>query len=210
MKNLITLFVIGSLSFSSMTYASPLEGMRASLESSINATNDKMNVVQLKKLASERNTEIDVAFENYLIAKKRVAIARSAFNPLTTGHALGIALGLSYLWAPIAIEAVTSIPTKLYNVSSNKHLAKAALYNSYDARAAINNELAHLYYDVLTHEVLLKSIDKEIEVLMYQQDMLEKTASVARKATIDYNKAQILVLKMERVDIYNLLKEGAS
>lgn len=206
MKNLITLFITGSF-LSLSVYASPLEGLRNELNSSLQATESKMDILALKKMADERNTDMDVAFENYLIAKKRVAVARAAFNPITTGHVLGIALGMTYLWAPIAVEAVTSIPMKLYNVSSNKYLAKAALFNSYEARSAINNELAHLYYDVLTHEVLLKSVDKEIAILMFQQDLLEKTAPTARKATIDYDKAQILALKMERVDLYNLLKE---
>lgn len=207
MNKLIKIFVVGSLVISSTTFASPLEGMRSSLESSLSATANRLNLLELKNKADERNTDMDIAFENYLIAKKRVAVARAAFNPLTTGHALGIALGMNFLWAPIAVEAVTSIPMKIYNVSTNKHLAKAAFHNSNDAKMAINNELARLYYDVLTHEVLLKSIDKEIEVLFFQQDLLEKTAPVARKATIEYNKGQVLALKMERIDIYNLLKE---
>jgi hypothetical protein len=209
MKNLMTFALLISFSFSVMAEneTSPLVSLRSDLNSSLEVTNEKMSLKNLKTLADERNTDMDVAFENYIIAKRRVAVARAAFNPLTTGHALGIALGLTYLWAPIAIEAVLSIPTKLYNVSSNKYLAKAALYNSYDAKNAINNELAHLYYDVLTHEVLLKSVDKEIAVLMYQQASLEKSAPESRKARIDYDKAAILSLKMERIDIYNLYKE---
>jgi len=207
MKNSIKKIVVAALLVSTTAFASPLDGMRNNLEGNLVTTSNRVDLVELKNKADERNTDIDVAYENYLIAKKRVAIARAAFNPITTGHLLGISLGMTFLWAPIAVEAVTSIPMKIYNVSSNKHLAKAALYNTKDAKLAINNELARLYYDVLTHEVLLKSIDKEVEVLFYQQDLLEKNAPVARKATIDYNKGQIIALKMERIDIYNLLKE---
>ena len=207
MKKIMSLALTLSFSLSVMANTSPLENLRSDLNSSVAQTENRLTLVDLKTKAEESSTDIGVAFENYLIAKKRVNIARAQLNPLNTGHALGIALGLSYLWAPIAVEAVLSIPTKLYNISSNKSLAEAARYNSKEARDAIKNEVAHLYFDVLTHEVLLKSLDREIDILLYHTAELEKTAASSRKAKIDYNKASILVLKMERIDIYNLYLE---
>ncbi|MDD4975345.1 MAG: hypothetical protein PHY93_13380, partial [Bacteriovorax sp.] len=141
-------------------------------------------------------------FENYLIAKKNVSIARAQFNPITTGHLLGIAMGLSYLWTLLAIEAVLSIPTKIYNVSKNKYLTQVATYNLNEAREVLNNELAHLYYDILTHEVILKTIDQEIQILSYQEaKWTERKFSPER---LDELKKMILSLGMEHVDIYNM------
>ena len=156
----------------------------------------------MKTVANERNTDIDEAMENYIIAKKNVNVARAQFNPITTGHLLGIAMGVGYLWAPLAIDAVLSIPTKIYNVSKNKSLARSAEYNLYDARQQINNELAHLYYDILTHEVILKTIDLEMQILTYQEaQWKEKKYTPVRLADL---KKWILRLGMERVDIYKM------
>ncbi len=156
----------------------------------------------MKTVANERNTDIDEAMENYIIAKKNVNVARAQFNPITTGHLLGIAMGVGYLWAPLAIDAVLSIPTKIYNVSKNKSLARSAEYNLYDARQQINNEIAHLYYDILTHEVILKTIDLEMQILTYQEaQWKEKKYTPVRLADL---KKWILRLGMERVDIYKM------
>lgn len=160
------------------------------------------NLREIKEVANSRNTEISGAIENYVIAKKNVSIARSNFNPITTGHLLGISLGLNFLWAPLAVDAILSIPTKFYNLSKNKHLASAKEYNLYDVRQIINNEVAHLYYDILTHEVILKTIDLEMEVLRYQElRWLENKYSERRIAD---QRKYILRLGMERVDIYKL------
>ena len=202
MKKLIAAALVLSMSVASANVVNPLPNVRGNLESMLKASEGRKTFSEMKKIANDRNTDVDIAFENYLIAKKNVSVARAQFNPITTGHLLGISMGLSYFWAPIAIEAVLSIPTKIYNVSKNKYLAKAALYNLYDARDVLNNELAHLYYDILTHEVILKTIDQEVQILTYQQERwIERKFPADRIADL---KKWILRLGMERVDIYNM------
>ncbi len=202
MKKLIVMLLILSMSDAHATFVNPLPTVKGNLEAMLKTTQGRKTISEMKKIANDRNVDVDVAFENYIIAKKNVSVARAQFNPLTTGHLLGMAMGLSYFWAPIAIEAVLSIPTKIYNVSKNKYLEKAALYNLYDARDVLSNELAHLYYDILTHEVILKTIDQEVQILSYQQQRwIERNFPADRIADL---KKWILRLNMERVDIYNM------
>lgn len=202
MKKLIAAALVLSMSVANAAVVNPLPNVRDNLEAMLKTTEGRKSISEMKKIANDRNTDVDIAFENYIIAKRNVSVARAQFNPITTGHLLGMAMGLSYFWAPIAVEAVLSIPTKIYNVSKNKYLEKAALYNLYDARDVLNNELAHLYYDILTHEVILKTIDLEVQILSYQQERwIERKFSADRIADL---KKWILRLNMERVDIYNM------
>lgn len=208
MNTIFKTTLIVALSWNTLALAdnvNPMSDLRANLEATLNRKQNAHDLSELKSIADERNVDIEVAFENYLIAKKHISIARAALNPLTTGHLLGLAIGLNYLWAPIAIEAVTSIPTKLYNISANKDLARAAFYNSKQAKLALNNELAHLYYDILTHEVILKTIDEELSLLSFHEKALDevKNNEVQKRET----KARMLALQVESVDIYNLYTE---
>lgn len=202
MKKLLVLILVLAMGAASADVVSPLPTVKPSLESMLQASSARKNLTEMKAVANERNTDIDESFENYIIAKRNVSIARAAFNPITTGHLLGVALGLNYLWAPLAIDAVLSIPTKIYNVSKNKSLARSAEYNLYDARQQINNEVAHLYYDILTHEVILKTIDLEMKILTYQEAKWKENKYTADRLA-DQRK-WILRLGMERVDIYKM------
>lgn len=182
--------------------ANPMADLRANLESALIGQDNRASLKEMKAVANDRNVDIEVAFQNYIIAKERVSIARAAFNPLTTGHVLGLALGINYLWAPVAIEAILSIPTKFHNVKANKFLSRAAFYNSQQAKLALNNEMAHLYYDILTHEVILKSIDQELALLNYHEAVLKGMKNI--DSQLRDTKGRIISLQMERIDIYNL------
>jgi hypothetical protein len=202
MKKLIALILVLSMGAASADVVSPLPTVVQSLDGMLQPTSARKTLTDMKAVANERNTDIDEAMENYIIAKKNVNVARAQFSPITTGHLLGVAMGIPYLWAPLAIDAVLSIPTKIYGVSKNKSLARSAEYNLYDARQQINNELAHLYYDILTHEVILKTIDLEMQILTYQEaKWIQNQYSAVRLAD---QRKWILRLGMERVDIYKM------
>ena len=202
MKSFVFLFLFFSFNASNAVELSPLSHIDKDLSNLLSSSSSRKSFSEMRKIADDKNSDVSIAFENYIIAKRKVAIARLQFNPLTTGHFLGIALGLPYLWTPLAIEAVLSIPTKIYNVSKNNYLKKVAMYNLYDARSALNNELAHLYYDIITHEVILKSIDMETEILTYQLSKINDPK--VSEIKIDRIKKWIISLGLERSDIYNL------
>ena len=202
MKFFVFLILFFSISVLNAVELSPLSHIDRDLSNLLSSSSSRKSYTEMKKIADDKNSDVAIAFENYIIAKRKVAIARLQFNPLTTGHFLGIALGLPYLWTPFAIEAVLSIPTKIYNISKNNYLKKVALYNLYDARSALNNELAHLYYDIVTHEVILKSIDMETDILTYQLAKISDPKISETK--VDKIKKWIISLGVERSDIYNL------
>lgn len=211
MKTLMTFALVTAMSAHvPMAFAQPDAGPMAELETNLfgifKKTEGRKNIAQMKTTANERNVDVEIAFENYLIAKKKVTIARAAFNPLRTSHVLGIALGVNYLWAPMAVDAVLSIPMKIHDVHKSNYLKQAALHNLNDAREALNNELAHLYFDILSHEAIMRTIDEEIKVMnFYQKRLVARQASAGRLEEI---KGAVLGLQMERTDIYDLyLKE---
>ncbi|MGZ3787725.1 MAG: TolC family protein [Bacteriovorax sp.] len=202
MKKILILLLVLSMGAANADTRSPLPNVKERLEGILQLVNGRKTFDEMKATANERNTDIDIAFDNYLIAKKNISVARANFNPITTGTFLGVSMGLSYLWAPVAVEAVLSIPTKIYDVTKNKYLSKVAFYNLNEAHNVLNNELAHLYYDILTHEAILRTIDEEIEILTYQEARwTERNISLDQMAEL---KKRILRLGMERVDIYDM------
>lgn len=184
---------------------SPLENLRLDIDNLLTSSPSAKTFEDVKKLADENNKDIDVALENYIIAKKNVSVARAQYNPVTTGHLLGISLGLTYLWAPLAVEAVLSLPTKYYNVSKNKYISYAQANNVNEARNVLKNEVGHLYFDTLTHEMILRSIDLEVEILTYQE--ARWTEKEFSKARINDLKKWLLRLNIERANIYSLYVE---
>jgi len=205
MKSLLILLVTLSLSLGT-SFAEdngPLSTLESKLDSMLKNVEGRKTLGQMKVVAKERNTEVEVAFQNYIIAKKNISIARANFNPITTTQLLGMSLGWSYLWAPIAVEAILSIPMKIYDVKKNKYLTQTALNNLNEARDVLNNEMAHLYYDILTHEIILNSIDEEIRILSYYQDELNKREPLPLSRLTEAT-TSLIALKIERIDIYNL------
>jgi hypothetical protein len=181
----------------------PLSTLESKLGSMLKNVEGRKTLENMKTVANDRNTEVEVAFQSYIIAKKNITIARAAFNPITTTQLLGLSLGWGYLWAPMIADAVLSIPMKIYDVQKNKYLAQTAINNLHEARDVLNNELAHLYFDILTHEIILNSIDEEIRILTYYEDELNKREPLPL-SRLDEAKGSIIALKIERIDIYNL------
>lgn len=202
MKKLLVLILALTVGLANAEIVNPLPFIKPSLDEMLLSSAARKDLKEMKAVANSRNTEIGGAVENYIIAKKNVSVARAQFNPITTGYLLGISMGVNFLWAPLAVDAVLSIPTKIYNVSKNKYLARAAEHNLQDVRQAINNEVAHLYYDILTHEIILKTIDLEMDVLKYQEAKWQEGKYSAKR--LAEQRKYILRLGMERVDIYKL------
>lgn len=179
-----------------------LDSLESNLKQIETPVSSQKTLAQIKDTLSERNMDLEVAYENFIIAKKEVTVARAAFNPIRTGHVLGIALGLDYLWLPIVIDSIISIPTKLYNVSKNKYLAKASSYNYEAVKDRLFNEMSKLYYDILTHKMILDSIDTESKILNQYAAKLEANEAAARVRA--ENRMAVLKLGIERTDVYKL------
>lgn len=212
MKRIIAYAIVMTMGAQSVYAAQsygPLEDLRENLTGILKKSEGRKTIAQMKTTANERNVDVEIAFQNYLIAKKKVSIARADFNPIRTSHILGIALGVNYLWLPLAADAILSIPMKIHNVHESKYLKQAANYNLLDAREALNNEMAHLYFDILSHEALMRTIDEEIKILnFYEKRLTQRGATPERLGEV---RGSILRLQMERTDLYDMyLKELAA
>lgn len=109
------------------------------------------------------NDQLDVriSYERLLQAQKRIAEARAQYFP----YGLGTVAALYFLnaWTPlILIELVTSLPSKIYQVQTEKNMRLAAKYDHIALRENVKNQIATLYYTILKEEAGLKLMRQEI------------------------------------------------
>lgn len=189
-----------------------LPAIFSTLESRLNeisiVNEEDSSLGELKDTSVNQNIDIELSHENYFKAKREVNIARSQFSPFSTGQALGMSLGLNYLWEAVITEAILSIPMKAFNVKSKKYIRKAQYYNYKQMQESIENDMAHLYYDILIHEMVLKTIDLEAELItsFYQDRLTEQEEETQEQEEerialeTELNK-RLLYLGIERLDI---------
>lgn len=97
MKKLLVLILVLAMGVVHAEIASPLPFVKSSLDEMLMSSPARKDLKEMKAVANDRNTEIDGAIENYIIAKRNISVARAQFNPVTTGHLLGTAMGLNFL-----------------------------------------------------------------------------------------------------------------
>ena len=163
---------------------------------------ESLSVESVKSLNKTRNKDVANAYENYYQAKKNVSIARAQLSPVNTGLVLGVSLGATYLWAPIAINAVLSLPTKFYNIKKNEALRNAEYYFFDLAKDKLANEVSKLYFDILTNEFILKTID--LEVSLYNE-LYDSYVAAENVAKIKETHATILALQKESLTINDVV-----
>ncbi len=122
---------------------------------------DAMTLAQIKEIVANEQADVRISYENLLQAQKKIAVARAAYFP----YGLGTVALLSYLnaWSPIIlVELVTSLPSKWYNVQSEKNMRWAQSYSLKSLRENIKNQVAILYYQILKEEASLHLVNLEI------------------------------------------------
>lgn len=196
---LIVLFAI-ACSVQSI-FALPVS-LESELFSYLDSKPETLDVSAIKGLLRTRNKDIANAYEKYYIAKKNVSIARADLNPVTTGVVLGVSLGASYLWAPLAVNAVLSLPTKFYNIKKIADLKKAQHWYYELARDKLATEVSKLYYDILTNEFILKSIDLEVSLYNELYDSYHNANDGVRLKEVQ---GTILGLQLESLTIQDVV-----
>jgi len=202
---LIVLFVVTCAVNNSFALPVSLE---SELFSYLDSKPEALDVTALKGLVRTRSKDIANAYERYYAAKEDVAIARSALNPFNTGLVLGVSLGATYLWAPLAVNAVLSLPTKFYSIKRNSALRNAQYWYYALAKDKLATEVSKLYYDILTNEFILKSID--LEVSLYNE-LYDSYASGNDSDKMKEVQETIFGLQLESLTIQDVvIKERAS
>lgn len=119
---------------------------------------------QVNKIVVDEQFDLQVSYERLLQAQKKIGLARAQYFPYGLGTA--IAMYFTPVLNPlILIELVTSLPSKIYNVQSEKNMSMAAQYSNEALKENIKNQIAYLYYNILKEESALKLAKMEITLL---------------------------------------------
>jgi len=184
------------------------KNLESELFSYLDTKPESLDATTIKGLVRTRNKDIANAYEKYYVAKKNVSIARAALNPLNTGLILGVSLGATYLWAPLAVNAILSLPTKFYNIKKNTALKNAQHWYFELAKDKLATDVSKLYYDILTNEFILKTIDLEVSLYNELYDSYKSENSSEKLKEIQ---ATILGLQLESLTIHDVvIKERAA
>lgn len=116
---------------------------------------------EVKKIVSDEEIDIQISYERLIQAQRKIGQARAAFFPYGVGT-----IGAMYLvnvWNPILLaELITSLPSKVFAVQSEKNMSLAQKYSLAALRENIKNQVSHMYYNILQEEVALKLTKMEI------------------------------------------------
>jgi hypothetical protein len=150
----------------------PLKGRANDLhlnlsEKSFEVLAPKKNAITLKQvndLVVNDQLDLQISYEKLLQAQKKIGLARAQYFP----YGLGTVAAMYFLniWNPlILVELVTSLPSKIYHVQSEKNMSMAQQYGNEALKHNIKNQIAHLYYNVLNEESALKLAKMELVLL---------------------------------------------
>ena len=128
---------------------------------------------QVNQLVASEQIDIQISYEKLLQAQKKISLARAQYFP----YGLGTVAAMYFLqvWNPILlVELVTSLPSKVYNVQSEKNMSMAQDYSNRALRENIKNQVAHLYYTILKEEGALKLARMELQLLEQLYNVIEE------------------------------------
>ena len=123
-----------------------------------------MNLKQVNDMVVNDQVDLQISYERLLQAHKKIGEARAQYFP----YGLGTVAAMYFLnvWNPlILVELVTSLPSKIYNVQSEKNMSRAQQFSNNALKENIKNQVAHLYYNVLKEESALKLGRMELVLL---------------------------------------------
>lgn len=119
---------------------------------------------QVNEIIVNDQIDVQISYEKLLQAQKKIGLARAQYFP----YGLGTVAAMYFLkiWSPVLlVELVTSLPSKVYNVQSEKNMRMAQSFSNVALRENIKNQVAHLYYGILKEESALKLARMEVKLL---------------------------------------------
>jgi hypothetical protein len=123
-----------------------------------------LNLVQVNDIVVNEQLDIQISYERLVQAQKRIGLARAQYFPYGLGTIA--AMYLMNVWNPlILVELVTSLPSKVYSVQSEKNMSMAQQYSNKALKENIKNQVSYLYYNILKEETALKLAKMEITLL---------------------------------------------
>lgn len=123
-----------------------------------------LTLSQINEIIVNDQIDVQISYERLLQAQKKIGEARAQYFP----YGLGTVAAMYFLqvWNPIVLaELITSLPSKVYNVQSEKNMSLAQDFSNKALRENIKNQVAHLYYGILKQESALKFASMEVKLL---------------------------------------------
>jgi len=159
---------------------------------------DAMTLAQIKEIVANEQADVRMSYENLLQAQKKIAAARAAYFP----YGLGTVALLAYLnaWSPvILVELVTSLPSKWYNVQSEKNMRWAQNYSYKSLRENIKNQVAILYYQILKEEASLHLVNLEIRLVEQLLRTTEERVAMGLAQQDELSSVELRLLDMRDI-----------
>ncbi|MBY0516603.1 MAG: TolC family protein [Bacteriovoracaceae bacterium] len=128
-----------------------------------------IDLATLKDRVINDQLDIEISYQRLVQAQKRIAEARAQYFP----YGLGTIAAFYFLnaWSPLLlVELVTSLPSKIYQVQSEKNMRTAQYYSHQAVKENIKNQVATLYYSMLKEETGLFLAGLEVKLL---EDLLK-------------------------------------
>jgi hypothetical protein len=163
----------------------------------------KANGISLKEVEDavvNDQLDIQISYERLLQAQRKIGQARSQYFPYGLGT-----LGVIYLlnsWNPILlIELVTSLPSKVYNVQSEKNMKMATLYSNEALAANIKNQIGTLYYTILKEESALKLSRMQLQLMETLYGVTKEKVAVGLATQDELHDLEIRLLDLKDITL---------
>lgn len=161
----------------------------------------KANALTLKdieaKLINEQ-LDLQISYEKLLQAQKKIGQARAQYFPYGVGTVA--AMYFLNIWNPlILVELVTSLPSKIYNVQTEKNMKMAEYYSNEALKENIKNQVAHLYYNILKEESVLKLAKMELTLLETLYKVTEERVAAGLASEQDLRSLELRLLDLRDI-----------
>lgn len=157
-----------------------------------------LTLEQVQTMVVNDQLDIQISYENLLQAQKKIAQARAQYFPYGLGTVAAIYLLNS--WNPlILVELVTSLPSKVYNVLSEKNMRMATQYSNKALALNIQNQVANLYFTILKEETALKLSRMQLSLLESLYKVTEERVMIGLSQETELRSLEFRILDMRDI-----------
>lgn len=161
----------------------------------------KANALNLNEInAKLMNEQLDlqISYERLIQTQKKIGEARAQYFP----YGLNTVAAMYFLniWNPLLlVELITSLPSKIFYVQSEKNMSMAQKYGHKALKENIKNQVAGLYYDILKEESVLKLAKMELTLLETLYKVVEEKVRLGLVSAQDLRSLELRILDMRDI-----------
>jgi len=160
----------------------------------------ELSLEEVRSQVINDQLDVRISYERLLQAQKKIAEARAQYFP----YGVGTVAALYFLnsWTPlILIELVTSLPSKIYQVQSEKNMRMAAKYDHIALRENVKNQIATLYYTILKEEAGLHLMRQEILLMEELMGVIDEQIELGLAQFEDRQRIELRLLDLRDISL---------